>query len=631
MSMPADSMARQVRVTTERGSATTSVSGTGQQPLNVVAGQTRFLQVTVTAVRGPGPFHQVGITDVRIPGLSVERTVVMPSNAPAAGAVQQVLMSAPDDARNGCVVQAADVRCAVGQAQLGEETAGIDRTFSLPAAGRFAVGLTAVPRAGPQLDALIASVLGSDVSVSSSSRAIADPLAGPASVLDADRGTGWIASTSDPAPTVTIRWGRPLTMSSLVIKTASTLAATAPDTVVVTTPGGSRTARIGPDGTVSFAAVRTDRVSMVLTSSTGLRLDYDPVTHGYDHLGIGVSEIDVPGVATPARAATDATPVALPCGSGPDVVVDGVTRQTLVDATLADLRDLRRVAMTVCGGDQMPLSAGPHRVRAVSTSTWIPLRLSLAASAPAAPPAPVPTTVRHWGATDRSVGVGVRAGETLVVVDENANAGWHATFAGHRLQAITVDGWEQGFLLPAGAAGVMHLEYVPDRIYRLALLAGLLAVMLLVIGAFRGPRRIPRRAATLPPSAGWPGRVGLLTASLGFALLTAGWRGGAVWLVVGSAAVLNERGSWHRRRYLMPFLAGAAYLTAGLTLAVGHWGTTHYAATSSFVQLMTAAAVVATAWAPGPAGVSPPRAGDDRIAHPPDAATSSPDVPRIGT
>jgi arabinofuranan 3-O-arabinosyltransferase len=218
-----------------------------------------------------------------------------------------------------------------------------------------------------------------------------------------------------------------------------------------------------------------------------------------------------------------------------------------------------------------------------------------------------------------------------VVVDENANAGWHATFAGHRLQAITVDGWEQGFLLPAGAAGVMHLEYVPDRIYRLALLAGLLAVMLLVIGAFRGPRRIPRRAATLPPSAGWPGRVGLLTASLGFALLTAGWRGGAVWLVVGSAAVLNERGSWHRRRYLMPFLAGAAYLTAGLTLAVGHWGTTHYAATSSFVQLMTAAAVVATAWAPGPAGVSPPRAGDDRIAHPPDAATSSPDVPRIGT
>ena len=35
-------------------------------------------------------------------------------------------------------------------------------------------------------------------------------------------------------------------------------------------------------------------------------------------------------------------------------------------------------------------------------------------------------------------------------VHENYNAGWAATLNGHALRAVYLDGWQQGFVVPAG-------------------------------------------------------------------------------------------------------------------------------------------------------------------------------------
>src|SRR5262249_59338260 len=67
-----------------------------------------------------------------------------------------------------------------------------------------------------------------------------------------------------------------------------------------------------------------------------------------------------------------------------------------------------------------------------------------------------------------------------LVVHENANAGWQATVNGRALPALRVDGWQQGWLVPAGTSGRVTLRYAPDRLYRLSLLAGLLGVVLLL-------------------------------------------------------------------------------------------------------------------------------------------------------
>jgi arabinofuranan 3-O-arabinosyltransferase len=59
------------------------------------------------------------------------------------------------------------------------------------------------------------------------------------------------------------------------------------------------------------------------------------------------------------------------------------------------------------------------------------------------------------------------------VVNENFNAGWQARAGRRLLRAVRIDGWKQGWLLPAGTAGTVILTYLPDTRYRQAIFGGL--------------------------------------------------------------------------------------------------------------------------------------------------------------
>ena len=102
------------------------------------------------------------------------------------------------------------------------------------------------------------------------------------------------------------------------------------------------------------------------------------------------------------------------------------------------------------------------------------------------------------------------------------NPGWRATLDGAPLEPVVLDGWQQGYRIPAGSAGDVVIEFAPDPWYRGALLGGLVLAVALLALATAGVRR-PRSltAASCPVSlaspaprpggrhrargAGWPG------------------------------------------------------------------------------------------------------------------------------
>ena len=105
--------------------------------------------------------------------------------------------------------------------------------------------------------------------------------------------------------------------------------------------------------------------------------------------------------------------------------------------------------------------------------------------------------------------------ESVVGVAESANAGWTATVDGTELRSVVLDGWRQGFVLPAGTEGVVAMDYAPQTPFRLALVAGLAVVGLLLllalglivmgIGRRRGqprPARSRRVVLGVPPATG---------------------------------------------------------------------------------------------------------------------------------
>jgi hypothetical protein len=47
-----------------------------------------------------------------------------------------------------------------------------------------------------------------------------------------------------------------------------------------------------------------------------------------------------------------------------------------------------------------------------------------------------------------------------IVLAESADAGWQASLNGQRLKSTTVNGWAQGFVLPAKSSGAVQIRYV---------------------------------------------------------------------------------------------------------------------------------------------------------------------------
>jgi len=199
-----------------------------------------------------------------------------------------------------------------------------------------------------------------------------------------------------------------------------------------------------------------------------------------------------------------------------------------------DLLDGSPLTVTSCDGSNLFLKAGAHRISVVGT---VEFRVRSLVLTPRDLPLPGPhrsVTVRSWGNQHRTVTVA--AGDAaLLSLPEAAGAGWHATLGGHALAPMMVDGWAQGWVVPAGAGGLVHLDFAPDGPYRLSLLIGLLAVLLLVALAVRAVRD-PQHDALVVPNAVDP-RLPTAVLVVAGALVVGGWAG----LIGAAASVIAVR------------------------------------------------------------------------------------------
>ena len=156
---------------------------------------------------------------------------------------------------------------------------------------------------------------------------------------------------------------------------------------------------------------------------------------------------------------------------------------------------------------------GEHRIRVENPDGFVTSSVVLTPSAPAEEARADRPPVLAWSPTHREVEVSVSS-ESVVGVAESANPGWTATVDGTELRSVVLDGWRQGFVVPAGTEGVVAMDYAPQTPFRLAPVGGLavvgllllLALGLIVLGFGRRGRNPPgavgRVVLGVPPATG---------------------------------------------------------------------------------------------------------------------------------
>ncbi|GAA4091673.1 alpha-(1-_3)-arabinofuranosyltransferase [Actinomadura miaoliensis] len=499
-----------VAVQTERGVLDQAVRPeSAPQQLRVPPGTTRWVRLRVTGLASPPAFPaltRAAVAELSIDGLSIGRTYRLP-NVPASTYV----MSRIPGGAPGCMKGAQRWVCSDDLGVRDEEGGGFDRTFTAAAARRTRLSGTAVltdrrlirqytiSRGGPWVTAT--SVISGH------------PVAQPRSAFDGDPATTWIADPDDAAPAYVLRWRRPLRVSTITLRRPP--GANGPVRVRVEGRGGhSRELVTDARGRLTFAPMTTDRLTLTFPRDGRLQ-------------PIQISEVQVPGL----RALPDirSSPLRLDCGLGPELRLGRATVRTRVEGTLGDVLEGRPLRFTACG--QVALHPGDNRLTSVPRDAY---RVETAVvgdgAVTAADAANRPVRVLEWSAGARRVQVDADR-RSFLTVNENFNSGWRATVGGTELRPVRLDGWKQGWVVPAGTHGVVRLTYEPDRAQRVSVMGGLALLPVLLLLALWPSRRRRPEPGPLTAGLGWPAWAALASAA-GLGGLISGLPGVAVALPV---------------------------------------------------------------------------------------------------
>ena len=264
-------------------------------------------------------------------------------------------------------------------------------------------------------------------------------------------------------------------------------------------------------------------------------LDWDDII---DRTALGFDQLKPPGLAEVTALDPRGAPIAaadaarnrdrtieLPCGRGPIIGVAGQFIQTSIDTTVGALLDGDPVAAQPCQAGPIVLPAGAQELLispgAAFTADGVQLDGPLANRIHSA--ATVPAQIESWSADRREVNVGPSEASRVLVVPESANPGWvaHST-DGTQLTPVTVNGWQQGWVLPPGTEGPVALTFPSNVPYRIGLIGGLALLPVLALLAFLPARRrvdpddparaygvrdggpqAPRRLPSVRSSRGW--------------------------------------------------------------------------------------------------------------------------------
>jgi arabinofuranan 3-O-arabinosyltransferase len=620
-------VATRLTVTTATGHVDTTTQVTGAtQKLNIPSGSTGWLRITIGATKGgtaggPG----AGISGIAVPGVWVNR-FLQPSQT-SSGPTPSFSFQR-------------DLGTSAGLPGSPPEAA-LNRTFTTSAKQRFTAAgtVTAVP--GAELNSLLASLdTGKpQLTITASSTFGSLPALRPENLLDGSA-DGWVAA--GPHASLHLKWTGQKTIDQIQLTAPTVGIAAQPTRVLISSPDGTRDLPVPVGGILHFAPLKTDQLTISFPGVMPATA-YDPLVGRAQQLPVGLASLTIPALSslnTGVPAAS--TPLALSCGQGPSLTVDGKTYQTSVSGTVADLTSFASLPLRLCtSGTALTLPAGRHWL--TSPGTGLPLTVTglRLKNAPSGTPATATTTaatasasnarmftVRDWGTEHRTGTIGA-GDQSYLEVHQAVSPGWTATLNGKQLTPVTLDGWQRAFIVPAGAGGTVVMDYTPASGYHWALIAAFVAAAVLIVLAL-WPTRRRRPAAglnggehatepTAPLSAGAPapGRepatwaywITVVAATVVLALV-----GG--WLAFVVPAVLLV--GWAIPRWV-PWLAFLGMCVAG-GFAIAELSHGPQSGFGAFGWPAQAAALVALA----AAVVSAPRTGSTAAPEPPPAPYGPP-------
>ncbi|WP_079130694.1 alpha-(1-_3)-arabinofuranosyltransferase domain-containing protein [Streptomyces sp. H-KF8] len=541
--------ATKVRVETEQGSETSFLQANGtKQDVKAPAGETRWMKLTIVdSVAQRTGLGGAGFSEIDLPDVRVTRMLRLPTDSEDSTAAAQVVS----------LHRSADP---TGLSPTGTEN-GLHRQFTTGTAGTYEIAASAVPVPGEALDRLLYEVAPDQqarITATADSTARLGASLTARNLTDGDLTTAWIAGDK---PVVRLSWDGKQPVDEIVLAAAGGLS-TRPTEVHISSPDGAAIAGVDDNGKVTFPAITTDRLDITVTRTAPLTL-HNPVAGEDLDLPVGLTEVYIPALdeyRTPQPSAD--RKFTLACGKGPVLAVDGRLHETAVQGTVGDLVERRPVDVTLCqeGEEEtaLELSAGEHRVEAGDAGPLTVTALTLTrGTVPDVSAAERELEVKDWLGDRRELAVGSGAASYLTTY-ENYNKGWTATLNGEELTPVRLDGWQQGWRIPAGESGTVKLSYGPATTYDAALIGGGVGVALLIgLALWRRKAENPDAPQPAPAAPGpWLGAVALSLVGV----VVAGW-----WaLLVPALALL----AWRRAALLAP-LALAALAGAGIIAVFG--------------------------------------------------------------
>jgi arabinofuranan 3-O-arabinosyltransferase len=598
---------RRILIETATGSTTLRFDEAGK-PLTAALpyGETPWMRITAAGTDDGSAGVQFGITDLSITQydasgfahpVNLRHTVLVPGPPPGS-AIAGWDLGSELLGRPGCAQAADTVRCAASMALAPEEPVNFSRTLTVPSPMSVTPMVWVRPRQGPKLADLIAEP---NTTTAQGDSDVVDILGSAYAATDGDPATAWTAPQRvvqhKTPPTLTLALPRPTEVAGLrLVPTRSTLPAR-PTMVAVNLGDGPQVRELKPSGdgagevqTLSLRPRVTDTVTVSL-------LDWEDII---DRNALGFDQLKPPGLAEVAVLGADGNPVApadatrnriheitVDCGHGPVIAVAGRFVHTSIRTTAGALLDGDPVAALACDRDPIALPAGQQELLISPGAAFVVDGAQLSGPSAAEPPSatspsPVPAATGAWGPSRREVRAPESAASRLLIIPESINPGWVArTSTGVRLTPVAVNGWQQGWVVPAGSPGTITLTFASNSLYRAGLAVGLALLPLLALLALWRTRP---RGPDDPPAQPWTPGPWAAVAVLAAGAVIAGAAGV---VVVGAALALRYALRHRQSDGITVALSAGGLILAGAALSRHPWRSVdYYAGHSANVQLL---------------------------------------------
>ncbi|GAB4709521.1 DUF3367 domain-containing protein [Mycobacterium avium subsp. hominissuis] len=589
---------RRILIETATGSTTLRFDQPGK-PLAAALpyGETPWLRITAAGTDDGSPGVQFGITDLTVTQydasgfahpVDLRHTVRVPGPPPESPITRWEL--GPElPGRPGCARAPDSVRCAPSMELAPEEPVTFSRTLTVPAPTSVTPTVWVRPRQGPKLADLITEP---NTTVAHGDSDTVDVLGSAYAATDDDPATAWTAPQRvvqhKTPPTLTLTLPRPTQVAGVRLVPSRAALPAHPTMVAVNLGDGPQVTAVKPGQaqTIPLKPRVTDTVTISL-------LDWEDVI---DRNALGFDQLKPPGLAEVAALGADGNPigpadagrnrareVSVGCERGPVIAVAGRFVHTAIHTTVGALLDDQPVAAVPCERDPIALPAGQQELLISPGAQFVVdgAELSTPAAAEAAQPVRV-ASWRGWGPDRREVAAGPSNTSRILVIPESINPGWVArTGTGARLTPIAVNGWQQGWLVPAGDPGVITLSFASNSLYRAGLAVGL---ALLPVLALLACWRTRKRGTQDPPARPWRPGVWAAVPALAAGAVIAGAAGVAV-----LGAALGLRYALGARRWARLGMACSAggLILAGAALSRQPWRSVDgYAGHAGYVQLL---------------------------------------------